>query len=79
MVKKPRTNKYMYFRSCMKLTENNVCLSWILMRGRGIVHFASDQLVERLLRVQEVASSILGCAIPKALKMVLAAPLLVLT
>ena len=30
--------------SRMKWTENNLCLSWILMRGRAIVHFTSGQL-----------------------------------
>ena len=43
-VKKPRTTKYTCFRSRKKWTENNLCLSWILMRGGAIVHFASGQL-----------------------------------
>ena len=44
--KQPRANKYTCFRSCMKWTENNFCLSWILMRGGAIVHFAWGQLVK---------------------------------
>ena len=41
--KNPRTNKYMCFRSRMKWIKNNLCLSWILMRGAAIVRFASGQ------------------------------------
>ena len=47
-MKKPRTNKYTCFRSCMKWSENNLYLSWILMTGGAVVHFASGQLHLRL-------------------------------
>ena len=60
-VKKPRTNKYTCFRSRMKWTENNLCLSWILMRGGATVHFASGQLCHGSSKMPTGASPSIVC------------------
>ena len=52
-----RTNKCMWLivnTRYDKRTENNLCLSWISMRGGAINHFASGQLVN--LEEKEQAS-----------------------
>ena len=47
--------------SRMKLTENNICLSWILMRDGEIVHFASGQLSQwptyQLLEIDSIVKT----------------------
>ena len=60
-VKKPRTNKYTCFPSRMKWTENNLCLSWILMRGGATVHFASGQLCHGSSKMPIGASPTIVC------------------
>ena len=43
--------------SCMKWKENNLCLSWILFRGRAIVHFTSGQFSPAVPTVLRIVSA----------------------